>query len=283
MTESEARELSRLISSYSSDVTAWKIERFSQDKRLKKFHAWANNRPLISADLVRRSDGKVWYLLIIQWRGKGKWYCVIYPKSKAGPLAEIWEIKGDGPSQRLTWKYIPRKGDGQNSKRRAIFEKLAGSTSVEIRLPLEPALVPNFLDGVFRLVDYRVKADELSSIASKRSSEDSEDEEFPEGTTFKRMHLARERSRKLILAAKQRARDKGSIACQVCKFDFEEHYGEIGAGFIEAHHTVPLSDLDKETRTRVEDLALVCSNCHRMLHRRRPWLSMDKLSKLLNQ
>ncbi len=276
MTKSEARELSKLIASYSKDATAWQVDRLSQGKKLKEFHTWADGKALISADRVRHSDGTGLYFLLIDWKKNDEWYCVIYPEDKAGPLAEIWEIEGDGSSKRLTWKYKPTKQDDRNSERRNIFEKLVGSTSVEIRLPREPALVQNFLDAVFRLVASRIQADSLSSI-------DSEDEEFPEGATLERRHVARERNRKLILAAKQRARDRGSVACQVCGFDFEMRYGEIGAGFIEAHHTVPLSELDNETRTRVEDLALVCSNCHRMLHRRRPWLSMDGLTRLLKQ
>lgn len=61
----------------------------------------------------------------------------------------------------------------------------------------------------------------------------------------------------------------GSV-CQICGFDFEKTYGKIGKGFIEVHHKVPLSDLDNEVRINPEtDLICVCSNCHRMLHRRR--------------
>jgi predicted HNH restriction endonuclease len=35
------------------------------------------------------------------------------------------------------------------------------------------------------------------------------------------------------------------------------------------------------SKTRAADIALVCSNCHRMLHRRRPWLTMSDLKTLL--
>lgn len=57
---------------------------------------------------------------------------------------------------------------------------------------------------------------------------------------------------------------------------------EVGKGFIEAHHTKLVSTLHENgEETKIEELALVCSNCHRMLHRRRPWLEMDDLPKLL--
>lgn len=58
--------------------------------------------------------------------------------------------------------------------------------------------------------------------------------------------------------------------CLVCGFDFQDIYGEIGKGYIEIHHRNPLFSLDAEVEVHPEtDLAPVCSNCHRMLHRRR--------------
>ncbi len=56
----------------------------------------------------------------------------------------------------------------------------------------------------------------------------------------------------------------------------------IGSDFIEGHHTVPISELKGEVKTKVKDVALVCSNCHRMLHRRRP-LAKNGRSAEINQ
>jgi predicted HNH restriction endonuclease len=67
----------------------------------------------------------------------------------------------------------------------------------------------------------------------------------------------------------------------VCAFDFAATYGPLGEGYIECHHTMPLSELASAKRTRVQDVALVCSNCHRMIHRRRPWLGIAQLGALL--
>ena len=39
----------------------------------------------------------------------------------------------------------------------------------------------------------------------------------------------------------------------------------MGKGFAECHHVVPLADLGRQKRTRLEDLAIVCANCHRMI------------------
>jgi len=107
--------------------------------------------------------------------------------------------------------------------------------------------------------------------------------EAVEGRLLTMIHRKRERDRKLIDRAKKSSLKKsGSLACEGCGFDFAMVYGERGEGFIEAHHTVPLSDAATEGRkTNTADLALVCSNCHRMIHRFRPWLSMSELRALV--
>ncbi|GCE12080.1 HNH endonuclease [Tengunoibacter tsumagoiensis] len=57
--------------------------------------------------------------------------------------------------------------------------------------------------------------------------------------------------------------------CQICGFSFTETYGELGAGFIEVHHLKPVSSYEGETHVDPqEDMAVLCANCHRMLHRR---------------
>ncbi|MCA9085822.1 MAG: HNH endonuclease [Planctomycetaceae bacterium] len=44
---------------------------------------------------------------------------------------------------------------------------------------------------------------------------------------------------------------------------------------------IPISEPTNDRITRIANLALVCSNCHRMLHRRRPWLGIDQLKNIL--
>jgi predicted HNH restriction endonuclease len=107
---------------------------------------------------------------------------------------------------------------------------------------------------------------------------------FPEGRRILRQHLSRERNRTLVLAAKTDFRGKhGRLYCEVCEFDFAQVYGELGDDYIEAHHTVPLSQLGGVTSTRIEELAMVCANCHRMLHRGDPILSVSELRRLVGQ
>ncbi|MCP1912354.1 5-methylcytosine-specific restriction protein A [Bradyrhizobium elkanii] len=102
--------------------------------------------------------------------------------------------------------------------------------------------------------------------------------EAEEGRILARVHFTRERNRKLVEQKKLGALKKaGGLACEVCSFEFKPVYGERGEGFIEAHHVKPIHTLLPGQKTKLEDLALVCSNCHRMIHARRPWLTIEQL------
>ncbi len=69
--------------------------------------------------------------------------------------------------------------------------------------------------------------------------------------------------------------------CSVCKCDFAERYGAIGEGFIHVHHITPISQLGSDYQIIPErDLAPVCPNCHAMLHRTNPPLTIQELARL---
>ena len=105
---------------------------------------------------------------------------------------------------------------------------------------------------------------------------------FAEGRERLKTHLIRERNPSVITLAKKRAlAQSGVLRCAVCGFNFEERYGEIGQGFIEGHHIKPVSQLLPGEETKVEDIILLCSNCHSMIHRKRPWLTKEQLKSLL--
>ena len=107
---------------------------------------------------------------------------------------------------------------------------------------------------------------------------------YPEGRKHMYTHLRRERNGLLIREAKKRfLQTHDRLYCEVCGLDFERIYGIIGSGFIEAHHIIPLSEMDDIKDSRIEDIVLLCSNCHSMIHRKRPWLSKGQLSELLAQ
>lgn len=107
--------------------------------------------------------------------------------------------------------------------------------------------------------------------------------EAEEGRLLTRVHLHRERNAALVRRKKEAVRKaRGTLSCEVCAFDFARTYGQLGSGFIEAHHILPLAEPGTAT-TRLADLALVCSNCHRMLHRAKPWITPEALHTHLDR
>lgn len=104
-----------------------------------------------------------------------------------------------------------------------------------------------------------------------------------EGRALAVTHLRRERNPKLRAAKLAAVTAKGlPIACEVCGFDFAAQYGEPGEGYIEVHHVLPLH-ASGPVLTRLDDLALLRSSCHRTIHRARPWLTPAGLSELIGR
>ena len=71
--------------------------------------------------------------------------------------------------------------------------------------------------------------------------------------------------------------------CEICGFSFVDKYGDIGKDFIEAHHIKPVSEMKEGESTNINDLVMVCSNCHSMIHRRKlGWIRMKSEILLKN-
>jgi len=106
--------------------------------------------------------------------------------------------------------------------------------------------------------------------------------EFDEGAEVLFEHLSHERNAEVVALAKRLFKDShnGKLYCENCGFDFNEKYGVRGESFIEAHHIKPVSEMSEGNITRVEDLVLLCSNCHSIVHVKKPWLTMEQLKKI---
>lgn len=129
------------------------------------------------------------------------------------------------------------------------------------------------------------KASEQDILLSEEFGLDANDLKFREGKEKLRIHLIKERNHHLIKFAKQSWLDtgKGNIICSICSFSFADIYGKVGEGYIEAHHTMPVSEVTKNTIVKIADLAPVCSNCHRIIHRYRPWLSVEAMKMIVRE
>ncbi|MHB1707097.1 MAG: HNH endonuclease [Acidithiobacillus sp.] len=280
MNKEDAETLSELLASVkTASQPKYSLIEHIDAEELVGFHPFADARKCVGAYLFEdheANDNRLWVLLL-DWRKNGNFYIVLFPGAQFGPVVEIHRLTVNNGEKVLHWRYSPSKRDGRNEERKAYFVDAFLSENVQISVPNNPDEVDDFIEELFSLVSSRTKADELDpSRPSVRSG-------FPEGKLKERLHLSRERNRELVLKAKLLAQNRdGCLKCACCGFDFFATYGEVGKGFIEAHHTKPVSTLHENgEETKIEDIALVCSNCHRMLHRKRPWLKMNELSSLL--
>ncbi len=122
---------------------------------------------------------------------------------------------------------------------------------------------------------WRLKSDPLAVNNADGVIDGAEsDIEAEEGRAALRIHLRRERSRKLIKEFKAKLTN---FACEACGDDMGAIYGEIGAGYIEAHHKVPVALIEEGEKTNLLDLAALCANCHRIIHRN-GLMSVDALA-----
>jgi predicted HNH restriction endonuclease len=133
--------------------------------------------------------------------------------------------------------------------------------------------------GIEELVRSRVSGNVLSRAGREVADLD---EEYFEGRELLQLHRRKERNRIAVQRKKEQVlAGQGKLFCEVCDFDFAEVYGPLGEGFAECHHRIPLVQLTEEHRTRLSELANVCANCHRMLHRRSLHTTVEGLRKIV--
>jgi 5-methylcytosine-specific restriction enzyme A len=158
-------------------------------------------------------------------------------------------------------------GLGRNNQlQQEVWDELAGSP-----------------DKLRRLAQAIVAAIDLVGPLPAAPQDADEDAVFLEGELLTRLHTQRERDPRVVARKKGRVlRETGRLSCEVCSFDFEKTYGQLGRGFAECHHRVPLAELPFARETRLADLAIVCANCHRMLHRARPTLGIAELKAIID-
>ena len=109
--------------------------------------------------------------------------------------------------------------------------------------------------------------------------------EYGEGRRQLKQHIVRERNPMLVQAAKKKFKQEhsGRLFCEICEFDFFSTYGDIGEDYIEVHHKKPISKMKEGEKTKIEDVAVICSNCHRIIHRKKPWLTVEQVKKIVKR
>lgn len=104
-----------------------------------------------------------------------------------------------------------------------------------------------------------------------------------EGRLLTRIHVYKERDRGLVKRAKDyyRRMNGGKLVCEACGTVPVDVYGEAGERTIEAHHKVPIEELQPDSETTTSDLAMVCADCHRVIHSRKPCLTIQEVRDLI--
>lgn len=99
-----------------------------------------------------------------------------------------------------------------------------------------------------------------------------------EGTIYQRMGRFYERNP----IARKRCLSHWGTSCCVCGFNFAKMYGILGEGFIHVHHLRPISEIGETYNIDpTTDLRPVCPNCHAMLHKSNPPLTIEQLKNLI--
>ena len=86
-------------------------------------------------------------------------------------------------------------------------------------------------------------------------------------------------------ALRKAAIDIHGLKCYVCGFEFEKKYGDIDKGYIEVHHKKPLSEVRGDIIVNPKtDMVCLCSNCHRMVHRKKDKvIPVEKLKEVVEE
>lgn len=153
--------------------------------------------------------------------------------------------------------------------------------------PLFRAATNVFLGEDDRLQDYvkcfwdwqnQLQGQDSATITRFFPDEVDSAQKFREGAVRQVSVNAYERDPK----ARQKCIDCYGSSCSVCDFDFGRTFGQLGQGFIHVHHLRPIAEIAAKYEVDpVKDLRLVCPNCHAMIHRRLPSLSIEEIQILL--
>lgn len=132
--------------------------------------------------------------------------------------------------------------------------------------------------GVKKLADLiRAGIEVVESVKDEATSDD----EFFEGRVVTETHVRRERDPRLRKRLLEQRRASGPLKCDICGCVSKRHDPSLRDAIFEAHHILPLAS-GQERKTQVKDMALLCANCHRMVHRAiaqsKRWLTVEEVA-----
>ncbi len=151
---------------------------------------------------------------------------------------------------------------------------------VEWQKDFQPLRSPDSI-GPDQFTVWELTEDQMQEIERMIAAAEREIEEIEavEGQLVKTEASFRSRNRALITAKKE----SSNYQCEVCGFNFQEAYGPLGKEFIIAHHIVPIGSRMEPSKTTLDDIALLCANCHEMVHRQDPALTVAEMRAILTK
>lgn len=218
-----------------------------------------------------------------------------FKNSREGDAIAIYE-KGEVVALTIIKKKYPRghrEGPDKNGKYWRRFADVVVTSIDDFSMkdiycilsgnnPASPKVMAGYLRGKYvpGVVEIGNKTfKEISRQANQNTINTSISDNNEEGKQYRAERAFRQRNATLI-AQKKRTSD---YRCEVCNRRYEEIYGVVGRRFIVAHHLEPIGNRFKPSPTRLEDIALVCSNCHDMLHRGGMPNDLEKLRRIIKQ
>lgn len=175
-------------------------------------------------------------------------------------------------SKRIGWLADNKKPNPLGKKAQIVFDDLINKTEKEVW-----GIISEYSD--LNVKEYKQIFDDLIGIQESES-------EHKTGKTEGGKKIVTSSKYERQPSVRKDAIDIHGFECAACGFNFEEHYGDWGKGFIEVHHLKPLSEnKGDETETNPQtDLVVLCANCHRMVHRKKGiTLSIEELKEKIKK
>ena len=116
-------------------------------------------------------------------------------------------------------------------------------------------------------------------VIEKLDDEEDSNITFAEGKVVTDTHIKRERDPKLRKSFISQLKKTGALTCELCK---KSEADPVSEAIFEVHHIIPLA-VAGERQSKIDDLALLCANCHRIVHKaialEKHWLSLEDVKK----
>lgn len=174
-------------------------------------------------------------------------------------------------TEREGWKGEDRSPAKLTGFSEVVFKEFEKKNEEEIWSIISKYMDPN----------YKVDPNIFIDLIAEDTANSDTNTTHTEGGVKVRISKTIERSAKL----RQQALEIHGYNCEVCGFNFEEFYGDWGKGFVEVHHIIPLAEFKERKETDAKkDLAILCANCHRMVHRKKDTtLTIEGLKKKIKR